>query len=310
MNDSQAIAAHNDEDVQDAEEILEARKRGRGRPKDDSPGEVKKDTKPTATEDSAAAEEPKTELQSVIPAEPASGNPGQDFVSAGTNIRILAELVKSQNRSQENIIRAQNEFSNSVMDRLDNYQQQVSRLQREAAEEEKSRLRADYREMQDKADEYLEEIHQLRTQLDAANRKVLKLSTRMETINFENESLKDQLEAMKKSAELMVKERDQRIDAARQTFILGSQDAEEEKSGNGGGRRTEGEQVYREGWLKRIRRRRYMEKILGSPDFTAEQKAVIREADEAGIPFESLLQICNPDIPPANMKMLLSYMKR
>ena len=123
MNDSQTIAAHNDEDVQDAEEILEARKRGRGRPKDDSSGEVKKEEEQTAAENSAAAENSTTGTQPVI----ADGSPqeddGQDLVLAGANIRILAELVKSQNRSQENIIRAQNEFSNSVMDRLDNYQQ-------------------------------------------------------------------------------------------------------------------------------------------------------------------------------------------
>ena len=310
MNDSQTIAAHNDEDVQDAEEILEARKRGRGRPKDDSSGEVKKEEEQTAAENSAAAENSTTGTQPVI----ADGSPqeddGQDLVLAGANIRILAELVKSQNRSQENIIRAQNEFSNSVMDRLDNYQQQVSRLQREAAEQEKSRLRADYREMQDKADEYLEEIHQLRNQLESANRKILKLTTRMQTLTSENASLKEQIDAMKKTAELLEKERDGRIDATRQTFIPGGQEPEGGDSGNGGGKGPGKEQTYREGWLTRIRRRRYLEKILGSPDFTDQQKAAIREADEAGVPFESLLQICSPKIPPENMKMMISYMKR
>ena len=225
-------------------------------------------------------------------------------------MRILAELVRSQNKSQENMIRAQNEFSNSVLDRMDNYQQQVSRLQREAAEQEKNRLRSDFREAQDRADMYLEEIHQLRTQIDSANRKILKLSTKMETVTAENASLKDQIDAMKKAAEQIEKERDERIDAAQQTFIPGRQGSDEGDSGSGGVKRAEGEQAYREGWLKRIRRRRYLEKILGSPDFTDQQKAVIREADEAGVSFESLLQICSPRIPPENMKMMISYMKR
>lgn len=310
MNDSEVLIADNDEDVQDAEAILEAKKRGRGRPKDSSPEEEKKEVKQAAAEDPAAAEDSKTETQPVIPDELPPESLGQDFVSEGSNFRILAELVRSQNQSQENMIRAQNEFSNSVMDRMDNYQQQVSRLQREAAEQEKSRLRADYREAQDRADEYLEEIHQLRIQLDTANRKVLKLTTRMETVTSENASLKDQLDAMKKAAEQMEQERDRRIDAAHQTFVPDGKASEGGDPGGGKGKGTEKEQTYREGWLKRRRRRRYLEKILGSPDFTVEQKAVIREADQAGIPFESLLQICNPDIPPANMKMMVSYMKR
>ena len=132
--------------------------------------------------------------------EPAEARPN-DYSFDQHGMRFIAELVRQQNQAQEGIIRAQTEFSNSVMDRMDDYRIQMSKLQSEVAEKEKNRLRADYLAAQDKADEYMEEIHQLRDQLDGANRKAVKLSAKLESLTAENESLRQQVRSLKEQWE-------------------------------------------------------------------------------------------------------------
>ena len=156
--------------------------------------------------------------------------PAQDFVMVSRGMQLLTELVKTQNQTQEKLIRSQTEFSSSVMDRMDQYRMQISKLENEAAEKEKNRLRDSYLEAQQKADERMEEIHQLRTQLDLSGRKVLKLNVRVEKLTEENESLRQQLQAMKeKTAEGSRDAGEDRAtgSATRETVEVGISEAED-----------------------------------------------------------------------------------
>ena len=205
-------ATASSENMKQEEQIAGPVKRGRGRPpKNQNPGQTEVANPATMAEDGEAmpgtrASDPaETEWEdssdpertdTAYPERP----PAQDFVMVSRGMQLLTELVKTQNQTQEKLIRSQTEFSRSVMDRMDQYRMQISRLESEAAEKEKNRLRDSYLEAQQKADERMEEIHQLRTQLDLSGRKVLKLNVRVEKLTEENESLRQQLQACKDRA--------------------------------------------------------------------------------------------------------------
>jgi len=206
--------ATSDEERKQEEQIAGPVKRGRGRPPKNQKSEQAEAANSEAfaeaaetmqgihVSDSSEAEQedsPDPERTDVAYREKP---PVQDFILASRGMQLLTELVRSQNQSQEKLIRSQTEFSSSVMDRMDQYRMQISKLENEAAEKEKNRLRDSYLEAQQKADERMEEIHQLRSQLDLSGRKVLKLNVRVEKLTEENESLRQQLQAMKeKTAE-------------------------------------------------------------------------------------------------------------
>lgn len=113
----------------------------------------------------------------------------QDIAIIYQGMQILGEIVRSQNETQQKFLQAQTEFSNSVMDRMDTYRMEFARLQSEVAEKEKNRLRADYLTAQDKADQVSEENRQLRAQLDATGKKLIRMNARVESVESENESL-------------------------------------------------------------------------------------------------------------------------
>ncbi len=183
-----------DEGRKQEEQIAGPVKRGRGRPpKNQNPEQAEAANPATVAEDVGAM--PGTQVS-----DSAERPPAQDFVMVSRGMQLLTELVKTQNQTQEKLIRSQTEFSSSVMDRMDQYRMQISKLESEAAEKEKNRLRDSYLEAQQKADERMEEIHQLRSQLDLSGRKVLKLNVRVEKLTEENESLRQQIQAMKEKA--------------------------------------------------------------------------------------------------------------
>ena len=273
------------------DELVLPKRRGRGRPPKNPKPDVEGDRIP---EDIEGPEDDSNDISDEVPHE---SEEGEDPASARQNdysfdqhgMRFIAELIRQQNQTQEGLIRAQTEFSNSVMDRMDGYRMQMSKLQSEVAEKEKNRLRADFLAAQDKADEYREEIHQLRDQLDGANRKAVKLSAKMESLAAENESLRQQVKSLKEQWEELEKGKV----IPEQTFSD-----------------ITAYQYPAEGFWKRRRRRRFLEKVFQNPSYSQEQLDVIRQADRMGVPFERLMQICSPEIPPENMKLKLDYSKR
>ena len=269
------------------EEIVVPPKRGRGRPKNEEQ-EV-----PVATENQEEGELT-DQPESVDEGESPSGdtNRGEkqtrDYSFSEKGTQIIAELVKSQNEAQANMIRAQTEFSNQVMDRMDNYRMQMAALQNEISEKEKTRLRADFLSAQDKLDEYQEKIQKLRNQLDIVNRKNMKLTNRVEALTAENESFRQQVKNLKEQWDALEKEEPKPPTMQEQEPVVS---------------------FPKEGWLKRRQRKRFLKKVLEGEDFSDEQKEVIRKADAGGLPFERLVQICNPSIPPANMERMITYSK-
>ena len=269
------------------EEIVVPPKRGRGRPKNEEQ-EV-----PVATENQEEGELT-DQPESVDEGESPSGdtNRGEkqtrDYSFSEKGTQIIAELVKSQNEAQANMIRAQTEFSNQVMDRMDNYRMQMAALQNEISEKEKTRLRADFLSAQDKLDEYQEKIQKLRNQLDIVNRKNMKLTNRVEALTVENESFRQQVKNLKEQWDALEKEEPKPPTMQEQEPVVS---------------------FPKEGWFKRRQRRRFLKKVLERSDFSDEQKEVIRKADARGLPFEKLAQICNPSIPPANMERMITYSK-
>ena len=201
-----------DEGRKQEEQIAGPVKRGRGRPpKNQNPEQAEAANPATVAEDVGAmpgtqvSDSAETERENSSDSEKTDTAyperpPAQDFVMVSRGMQLLTELVKTQNQTQEKLIRSQTEFSSSVMDRMDQYRMQISKLESEAAEKEKNRLRDSYLEAQQKADERMEEIHQLRSQLDLSGRKVLKLNVRVEKLTEENESLRQQIQAMKEKA--------------------------------------------------------------------------------------------------------------
>ena len=270
------------------DEIVLPPKRGRGRPPKNPRTEREEERIPEDSRDDSSGMSDEVSPASGAEEEPAEARPN-DYSFDQHGMRFIAELVRQQNQAQEGMIRAQTEFSNSVMDRMDDYRIQMSKLQSEVAEKEKNRLRADYLAAQDKADEYMEEIHQLRDQLDGANRKAVKLSAKLESLTAENESLRQQVKSLKEQWEELEKGKS----TQQQTFP-----------------EMTAYQYPPEGFWKRRRRRRFLEKVYQNSSFSEEQLQVIREADRMGIPFERLAQICSPDIPAENMKLKLDYSKR
>ena len=196
-----------DEGRKQEEQIAGPVKRGRGRPpKNQNPEQAEAANPATVAEDVGAmpgtqvSDSAETERENSSDSEKTDTAyperpPAQDFVMVSRGMQLLTELVKTQNQTQ-----SQTEFSSSVMDRMDQYRMQISKLESEAAEKEKNRLRDSYLEAQQKADERMEEIHQLRSQLDLSGRKVLKLNVRVEKLTEENESLRQQIQAMKEKA--------------------------------------------------------------------------------------------------------------
>lgn len=269
------------------EEIVVPPKRGRGRPKNEEQ-EV-----PVATENQEEGELT-DQPESVDEGESPSGdtNRGEkqtrDYSFSEKGTQIIAELVKSQNEAQANMIRAQTEFSNQVMDRMDNYRMQMAALQNEISEKEKTRLRADFISAQDKLDEYQEKIQKLRNQLDIVNRKNMKLTNRVEALTVENESFRQQVKTLKEQWDALEKQEPKPPSMQEQEPVVS---------------------FPKEGWLKRRQRKRFLKKVLEGEDFSDEQKEVIRKADAGGLPFERLVQICNPSIPPANMERMITYSK-
>ena len=273
------------------DEIVLPPKRGRGRPpknpRPDGEGyQIPEGQADPGTDSGDVSDEVPVESDEEEDSAPTQSN---DYSFDQHGMRFIAELVRQQNQAQEGLIRAQTEFSNSVMDRMDVYRMQMSNLQSEVAEKEKNRLRADFLAAQDKADEYQEEIHQLRDQLDGANRKAVKLSARLESLTAENESLRQQVKSLKEQWEELEKGKS----TQKQVFP-----------------EVTAYQYPPEGFWKRRRRRRFLEKVYQNSSFSEEQLQVIREADRMGIPFERLAQICSPDIPAENMKLKLDYSKR
>jgi uncharacterized phage infection (PIP) family protein YhgE len=273
------------------DEIVLPPKRGRGRPPKNPKSDEEEDRRPEVpacpgNDPDNVSDEVPSETDE---AEEPTITQSNDYTYDQHGMRFIAELVRQQNQAQEGMIRAQTEFSNSVMDRMDDYRIQMSKLQSEVAEKEKNRLRADYLAAQDKADEYMEEIHQLRDQLDGANRKAVKLSAKLESLTAENESLRQQVRSLKEQWEEVEKGK------STQQQIFPEMTAY---------------QYPPEGFWKRRRRRRFLEKVYQNSSFSEEQLQVICDADRMGIPFERLVQICSPDIPAENMKLKLDYSKR
>lgn len=269
------------------EDIVMSPKRGRGRPKNEEP-----DSSTTAESQETGRREDRAEdagdsRPSKVKAASAEEQV-QDYLFSEKGIQIIAELVKSQNEAQANMIRAQTEFSNQVMDRMDNYRMQIATLQSESAEKERAKLQSDILSAQDRLDEYQENIHQLRLQIDLLNRDNMKLTNKNETLIEQNESLRQQVKALKNQC-----------------------DTRQEKEAEESPTQKQVSQISfpQEGWIKRRRRRRFLKKVLESTDFSDDQKEVIRKADARGIPFEMLVQICNPAIQAANMERMITYSK-
>lgn len=269
------------------EEIVVPPKRGRGRPKNE-------EQEATVATENQEGEELTDQPESADEGESSSEDTSQgekqtlDYSFSEKGTQIIAELVKSQNEAQANMIRAQTEFSNQVMDRMDNYRMQMAALQNEISEKEKTRLRSDVLSAQDKLDEYQEKIQKLRNQLDLVNRKNMKLTNRVEALTAENESFRQQVKNLKEQWDALEKEEPKPPTMQEQEPVVS---------------------FPKEGWFKRRQRRRFLKKVLERSDFSDEQKEVIRKADARGLPFEKLAQICNPSIPPANMERMITYSK-
>ena len=145
-------AAASSENMKQEEQIAGPVKRGRGRPpKNQNPEQAEAENPATMAEDVGAmpgtqvSDSAETERENSSDSEKTDTAyperpPAQDFVMVSRGMQLLTELVKTQNQTQEKLIRSQTEFSSSVMDRMDQYRMQISKLESEAAEKEKNRL--------------------------------------------------------------------------------------------------------------------------------------------------------------------------
>lgn len=240
---------------------------------------------------------------------PGSSGGSQDFAVLYQGMQILGEIVRSQNETQQQFLKVQTEFSNSVMDRMDMYRMEFAKLQSELSEKEKGRLRADYLNAQEKADQASDENRQLRAQLDATGKKLIRLNARVESVESENESLRRRLGD--------VRDGDSRGDAAAaEEMNLPRHDA-------ASGRRTSAASQTASqsaakaassepGWRERRRlrklqkaREKFLKKIDRDARFSDEQVDIIHEAEKSGIPLEKLELMANPDTTAENMKALL-----
>ena len=138
--------ATSDEERKQEEQIAGPVKRGRGRP----PPKNQKSEQAEAANSEAFAEAAET-MQGIHVSDSSEAEqedspdpqrtdvayqekpPVQDFILASRGLQLLTELVRSQNQSQEKLIRSQTEFSSSVMDRMDQYRMQISKLESEVS---------------------------------------------------------------------------------------------------------------------------------------------------------------------------------
>lgn len=273
----------------------------------------------------------------------------QDFAFIAQGVQILGEIVKSQTETQERLMQSQREFSNSVMDRMESYRKEMSRVQNESAQKEKSRLQQDYVKMSEKADEYSDENSQLKSQLEAAGRKILKLNVRINSLEMQKSSLAEKLSASEKSLEDLRKEYDQAKAALAEGSPASVKASESEENrttesscGNTGGKeadKTPDSEMDRAavkavddtsvkdtckttasthaGWRETRRMRKMQKKrdrivmdACNDSRFSSEQIAVIREAAREGLAPEKLQEFCRPEIPVENMKTMLAYIKK
>lgn len=228
MSEEEAESTVIDDQVLKRFEDAAPQKRGRGRPRKNPPenespedsvekpvdsGAEDEDTESSRGADDDEEEGKKTEMDYAQGAEEIRsdradtfyGHPGssghQDFALIAQGIQIIGEIVRSQTETQERLMQSQREFSNSVMDRMESYRQEISKVQNESAEKEKSRLQQDYLRMSEKADEYSDENSQLKIQLEAAGRKIVKLNSRIESLEMQKTSLEEKLTASEATLE-------------------------------------------------------------------------------------------------------------
>ena len=331
-----------------------AGKRGRGRPRkyppqgqqvdgtdmedDDSPidagteGDViQNDAAPDdAGPDGAVSDDGETAdatgLEKVHPAS------AQDIAIIYQGMQILGEIVRSQNETQQKFLQAQTEFSNSVMDRMDTYRMEFARLQSEVAEKEKNRLRADYLTAQDKADQVSEENRQLRAQLDATGKKLIRMNARVESVESENETLhrklsrrgeagipkEDEIDDMRipeegnDSGREIVDGQPESTKRELRGSASGSPGSAGASHASGQGRDTaQRREPDRLGWRERRRqkklqkaREKFLKKVDRDARFSDEQVDLIHEAEKSGIPLEKLELMADPNTTAEKMQAL------
>ena len=222
---------------------------------------------------------------------------GQDFAYMYQGMQILGEIVRSQNETQQQFLKAQTEFSNSVMDRMDMYRMEFAKLQSEVAEKEKNRLRADYLTAQDKADQYSDENRQLRAQLDAAGKKLIRMNARIESMESENESLHRKLDQELMSEDVPDNE------------CSGEPASDRENKTDSASPRSGWRERRRQKKLKKARDR-FLKAVDGDSRFSKEQLQVIHEAANAGLPPERLELACSPDMSVEDMRMFFRFLRR
>lgn len=247
---------------------------------------------------------------------------GLDFAYMYQGMQILGEIVRSQNEAQQQFLKAQTEFSNSVMDRMDTYRMEFAKLQSEVAEKEKNRLRADYLTAQDKADQYSDENRQLRAQLDAAGKKLIRMNARIESMESENESLHRQLDEGLISDDAPDKEYADVPSSGRESIPQSSSGAAQPdgtSEGNSEVMKTDSASPVsaKPGWRERRRQKklkkardRFLKTVDGDSRFSKEQLQVIHEAANAGLPPEKLELACSPDMTVEDMKMFFRFLRR
>lgn len=290
------------------EPVTQAR-RGRGRPPKNPPQAVQAEgEKGRMDAGETAVTETGQEIAENSPQDQkASSTPTQDYALIAHGIQLLTEIVRSQSQTQESLMKAQTEFSNSVMDRMDQYRSHTSKLESEAAEREKERLRELYEEAQRKADESMEEINTLKTQLDLANRKNLKLSMRIEKVTAECEEMRRKLEEQKEQKTVQTAEAAAVPDPA---MPAASSGPAEGQTVDAGAPAEQGGQTGLFGGWKKKRRRKFLEKVYCDRRYSDMQISVIQDADRSGVTLSDLKEMCDPNITPAKMQVMLSYIRR
>ena len=290
------------------EPVTQAR-RGRGRPPKNPPQAVQAEgEKGRMDVGETAVTETGQEIAEKSPQDQkASSAPTQDYALIAHGIQLLTEIVRSQSQTQESLMKAQTEFSNSVMDRMDQYRSHTSKLESEAAEREKERLRDLYEEAQRKADESMEEINTLKTQLDLANRKNLKPGMRIEKLTAECEDTRKKLEELKDQKTVQAA-----AEAVAQNPAVAetSSGPEEEGAADTGAPAEPERQTGLFGGWKKKRRRKFLEKVYCDRRYSDMQISVIQDADRSGVTLSDLKEMCDPNIAPAKMQVMLSYIRR
>ena len=154
MSEEKVEGTEIDEQVLKKFEDATPPKRGRGRPRKNPPGNESPEasgaedesTKNEGTENEDTENGDTQSSRGVNDDEDAdAGDETEvDFSIIAQGVQILGEIVKSQTETQERLMQSQREFSTSVVDRMESYRQELSKVQNESAEKEKSRLQQDY----------------------------------------------------------------------------------------------------------------------------------------------------------------------